>query len=138
MAISKANIKKIKSLHQSKFRKEEGLFIVEGKKSVEEAIASGWKILYLLTTDADSATGSMECITESEMQQISCLSSPSPFLAVVQIPSPQLVECCGKILYLDGVRDPGNLGTIIRTADWLGWNNGIQRRFKAQWEAFLK
>jgi TrmH family RNA methyltransferase len=122
MAISKANIKKIKSLHNSKFRKEERLFIVEGRKSVEEAMSSGWKILHLLTTESENVTSKMEMISEIEMQQISCLSSPSSYLAVVQIPLPTLFDCTGKILYLDGVRDPGNLGTIIRTADWLGWN----------------
>ncbi len=122
MAISKANIKKIKSLHQSKFRKEERLFIVEGKKSVEEAINSGLKILHLLTTDSSSVSPKMELISEVEMAQISCMSTPSSYLAVVHMPLTQPMDFSGKILYLDGVRDPGNLGTIIRTADWLGWS----------------
>lgn len=123
MPISKALLKKIRSLQQSKFRIEERAFVIEGKKSVDEAIQSGWKVLHCFTTDAQSASSKMELISDLEMNQISGMSSPSPFIAVMEIPELYLDESASKILYLDGVRDPGNLGTIIRTADWLGWKN---------------
>jgi TrmH family RNA methyltransferase len=123
MPISKAIIKKIRSLHQSKFRQLENAFVVEGKKSVDEAIQSGWKILHCYTTDSNLNQKDSEIISEMEMSQISMLSSPSPYLAVMEIPSMELQSNANKVLYLDGVRDPGNLGTIIRTADWLGWKN---------------
>jgi TrmH family RNA methyltransferase len=125
MPISKAIIKKIKSLHQAKFRKVENAFFVEGKKSVEEALQSGWKVLYAYTTESNLSSGNMELITELEMAQISSLSTPSNFLAVMEIPQMALAENSNKVLYLDGVRDPGNLGTILRTADWLGWKNVV-------------
>jgi TrmH family RNA methyltransferase len=123
MPISKAIIKKIRSLHQSKFRQLEKAFVVEGKKSVDEAIQSGWKILHCYTTDSNLNQKEFEIISEMEMSQISMLSSPSPYLAVMGIPTLELQGNANKVLYLDGVRDPGNLGTIIRSADWLGWKN---------------
>ncbi len=110
-------------MHQSKFRHLENAFVVEGKKSVEEALNSGWKVLYCYTTDESLVSAKFEIISEVEMSQISALSSPSAFLAVLSIPSLQLDNDATKVLYLDGVRDPGNLGTLIRTADWLGWTN---------------
>lgn len=123
MPISKAIIKKIRSLHQSKYRNLENAFVVEGKKSVEEALNSGWKVLHSYTTDESCATSKLELISEMEMSQISALSSPSAFLAVLSIPILKLADDATKVLYLDGLRDPGNLGTLIRTADWLGWTN---------------
>jgi len=123
MPISKALLKKIRSLQQSKFRTAERAFVIEGKKSVDEAIQSGWKVLHCFTTDPQSASSKMELISDLEMNQISGMSSPSPFLAVMEIPELSLDERVSKCLYLDGVRDPGNLGTIIRSADWLGWKN---------------
>ena len=123
MPISKALLKKIRSLQQSKFRTAERAFVIEGKKSVDEAIQSGWKVLHCFTTDPQSASSKMELISDLEMNQISGMSSPSPFLAVMEIPELSVDESVSKCLYLDGVRDPGNLGTIIRSADWLGWKN---------------
>lgn len=123
MPISKALLKKIRSLQQSKFRMAERAFVIEGKKSVDEAIQSGWKVLHCFTTDPQSASSKMELISDLEMIQISGMSSPSPFLAVMEIPELSVDDRVSKCLYLDGVRDPGNLGTIIRTADWLGWKN---------------
>ena len=123
MPISKALLKKIRSLQQSKFRTAERAFVIEGKKSVDEAIQSGWKVLHCFTTDPQSASSKMELISDLEMNQISGMSSPSPFLAVMEIPKLSVDDRVSKCLYLDGVRDPGNLGTIIRSADWLGWKN---------------
>ena len=111
--ISKTEIKEIRSLSQKKFRDSSGLFIVEGEKMVEEALRSGFKV--------ESVYRESEIGTEA-MQRISLLSSPSPVLAVVrqkkcaEPPS----EISDLVLALDAVRDPGNLGTIIRIADWFG------------------
>jgi TrmH family RNA methyltransferase len=123
MPISKAQIKRIKSLHQSKFRASEGLFLVEGKKGVEEALASSWRIRSVYSTQAEWCDNhkSAEWINIQEMQQISALNSPSEHLACVEMKETEQVLMEDKILYLDGIRDPGNLGAIIRSAHWFGW-----------------
>lgn len=110
--LTNAEIKRIKSLKEKKFRDEYGQFTVEGEKLVEEALCSGFKV---------SAVYRTEEIGEDAMSRMSLLSSPSPVLAVVEKPSPKgLVLERGLYLGLDAVRDPGNMGTIIRLADWFG------------------
>ncbi len=120
-SVSNNEIKRIKALQQKKFRDETGLFIVEGEKMVEEARKSRFKVekVYL-----------REEIGEESMKRISALSSPSPALAVVHKPDDIYVEDVstlsslfsegGLYLALDTIRDPGNLGTILRIADWFG------------------
>ena len=117
-ALSANKIKFIRSLAQKKFRDEHGLFIAEGEKIVSEALASGYKVREVYRAEEIGR----EC-----MERISCLSSPSPVLAVVEKPNftpDRILENLSgrKPLYLalDGVKDPGNLGTIIRVADWFG------------------
>ncbi len=119
-ALSANKIKFIRSLSQKKFRDEYGLFIAEGEKLVAEALASGYKVKEVYY---EKEIG-REC-----MERISTLSSPSPVLAVIEKPQftpdntlSSLSGCAGQPLYLalDGVKDPGNLGTIIRVADWFG------------------
>jgi TrmH family RNA methyltransferase len=114
--LSAKDIKRIKSLGQKKFRDLEGAFVVEGEKLVREAEQSGFRILERYSV-AD--------IGEAAMERISQLSSPSPVLAVVEKPAAWDKVCAdvpapGLYLALDGIRDPGNLGTILRTADWFG------------------
>ena len=110
--ITTAEIKYIKSLSQKKFRDCEGLFVVEGEKLVQEALDSGFEVEKVYRK---------EDIGEAAMARISALSSPSPVLAVVKQPSrPFKVPGQGLYLALDGIRDPGNLGTILRIADWFG------------------
>ena len=113
--ISTAEIKYIKSLSQKKFRDEEGLFVVEGEKLVAEALDSSFEVLKVYRR---------EDIGESAMARISGLSSPSPALAIVRKPLSvsDLPSVPGRGLYLalDGIRDPGNMGTILRIADWFG------------------
>lgn len=114
-------IKKVKSLQQKKFRDESGLFVVEGEKMVDEAVRSGFKIEMVYRRDE---------IGEEAMKRISSLASPSPVLAVVRKPEdiyvddPSSLEALmasgGLFLALDTIRDPGNLGTILRIADWFG------------------
>ncbi len=111
--LSKGDIKFIHSLSQKKFREETGLFIVEGEKMVAEAIESDFVVERVLYMDE---------IGEESMSRISLLSSPSPALAVLhqkRETTVQLIED-GLYLALDSVRDPGNLGTILRIADWFG------------------
>ncbi len=119
--ISNNEIKMIKSLQQKKFRDESGLFIVEGEKMVEEALSSHFTVKGVYRKDE---------IGEEAMKRISALSSPSPALAIVQKPSELYVSDAddvaglwaegGLYLALDSIRDPGNLGTILRIADWFG------------------
>lgn len=109
-------IKAIKALGTKKGRDEAGLFVVEGEKMVQEALASDFKVRAVYRRDE---------IGEKAMERISSLSSPSPVLAVVEKPSagvfaPASIPSKGLFLALDTIRDPGNLGTILRTADWFG------------------
>jgi len=112
--ITAAEIKFVKSLSQKKFRDSEGLFVVEGEKMVAEALASGFEVERVYRR---------EDIGESAMARISALSSPSPALALVRRPADlenASLPSTGLFLALDGIRDPGNLGTILRIADWFG------------------
>ena len=110
--ISVREIKQVKALSLKKQRDETGLFVVEGEKLVGEALRSGFEVVSLWRRDE---------IGEEAMARMSSLSSPSPVLAVLRqkAPTPPPV---GKGLYLalDAIRDPGNLGTILRIADWFG------------------
>lgn len=119
--ISNNEIKRVKALQQKKFRDETGLFTVEGEKMVDEAVASPFKVENIYRR---------EDIGEDAMKRISALSSPSPVLAVVRKPEDIYIYEVGKLtsllskgglyLALDTIRDPGNLGTILRIADWFG------------------
>ena len=117
--VSNNEIKLVKSLAQKKYRDLHGLFVVEGEKMVAEARSSGFAVekVYLQSE-----------IGENAMSRLSLMSSPSPALAVLRKPSDITIEDVegyrlpdkGLFLVLDGIRDPGNLGTIIRIADWFG------------------
>ena len=117
--LSANKIKYIRSLGQKKFRDEYGLFVAEGEKIVAEAKASGYHIEEIYHADE---------IGSETMSRISNLSSPSPVLAVIRKPEFRTEDILdhltpqtrGLFLALDGVKDPGNLGTIIRVADWFG------------------
>lgn len=110
--ITNSEIRQIRSLREKKFRDESGLFVVEGEKMVAEAQKSSFSVVRVLRA---------EDIGEAAMSRISQCSTPSPVLAVVEKPAPSPVEIGhGLYLALDSVRDPGNLGTIIRIADWFG------------------
>lgn len=112
MSISKAEIKLVRALREKKFRDEYGQFVVEGEKMVQEALKSDFEVLKVWRKDE---------IGEEAMKRISSFSTPSPVLALVKRPeSREPVLDKGLYLALDSVRDPGNLGTIIRIADWFG------------------
>ena len=121
MELTHAQIKMIRSLKDKKFRDEYGLFVVEGEKLVREALDSSYKV---------ESVYRIEEIGENVMSRISLCATPSPVLALVRIPADRMRSdrsSCGKCgisgglcLALDSVRDPGNMGTILRVADWFG------------------
>lgn len=113
VVLAKSEIRQIRSLSQKKFRDQTGLFVVEGEKLVREALYSSFEVVKICRADE---------IGEEAMSRITMLSSPSPVLAVVRRPEPsgRKPEPSELSLALDSVRDPGNLGTIIRIADWFG------------------
>lgn len=121
MSISANEIKRVRSLSDKKFRDRYGLFCVEGEKMVDEALRSGFDVETVYRKDE---------IGEEQMGRISSLSSPSPALAVVRKPQDINLSSdaalsgtlgqSGLYLALDSIRDPGNLGTILRVADWFG------------------
>jgi RNA methyltransferase, TrmH family len=123
MQASKNDIKFVRSLGQKKFRQESQCFIAEGLKLVQEALKSDWTIVSIYTTDDDFAMANAQAIRVStnEMESMTQLNSPSPYLVVLRMPSFDLeLTSLPRICILDGIQDPGNLGTIIRTADWFG------------------
>lgn len=110
MSLSTAQIKLVRSLREKKFRDREGLFVVEGEKMVAEALSSGLEVVAVYRTEE---------VGEALMQRLSALSSPPPAIAVLRKPSdsPE-IHPEGLCLALDSVRDPGNMGTIMRLSDW--------------------
>jgi len=134
--LSKSQISLIKSLQQKKFRREHGLFVAEGHKSVIEFVASGYQVQTIYHTPAAGAKLhnlskkiKLVEISTGDLQKLSSLTTPQEILAILSIPQqavPQQEQLRQKFtLVLDGVQDPGNMGTIIRTADWFGVANII-------------
>lgn len=121
--VSKNQIKLITSLQQKKFRQLHKLFIAEGVKVIQELLDSNFVLEHLYVTESifESLNNeSKTVITESELKKISCLSTPNNCLALFAIPETEKPLESGLIVALDAVRDPGNLGTIIRLCDWFG------------------
>jgi TrmH family RNA methyltransferase len=124
----KLKIKYIQTLGQKKFREEEGVFIAEGPKLVTELLQMDNVVVKELFALEDWIRENQEVlgqtpvteITVSELERISGLTTPNKVLAIVeQFDKPGTIETAGKIsLVLDNIQDPGNLGTIIRIADW--------------------
>lgn len=127
--ITKNTIKRVASLRQQKFRKELGLFIAEGRKTVSELLLSGFEIDGLFATQAfldncETPFPQAETVSEVQMQQMSALDTPPGLLAVAKIPErQQLSESARFMLALDGITNPGNMGTMLRTAEWFGIRN---------------
>lgn len=120
--LSKNEIKDIQSLRHKKFRREAGRFTVEGPKIVEELIALvPQKMRAVYATEEWPAPPGAQVmrIPHATLEKISQLATPNQVVAVVEDFDSQPPES-GRILYLDGIQDPGNLGTIIRIADWFG------------------
>ncbi|HDZ07043.1 hypothetical protein LCGC14_0286150 [marine sediment metagenome] len=121
--VVKSELKLIKSLQQKKCRNEHGLFVVEGKKTVEEVLNSKMEVYKLFVVDSNKLeVGDVPSysISNKELSQISSLKNPNGYLGVFHIPKSTDKILSDWILVLDGVQDPGNLGTIIRLCDWFG------------------
>ncbi len=128
--ISLKQIKFVKSLQQQKFRKEHRLFVAEGSTLVMDLLGGRFKAeaIYAME-DWVKQSGQyplvsaekLFIVSPKEMQRMSGMKTPAPLMAVFSIPDTS-IEIPGNslVLVLDGIRDPGNLGTIIRTADWFG------------------
>lgn len=124
MALTKADFQLVRSLSDKQARIQSGLFVAEGDKLVGEIVASTeWPIHRLFVTEGSSVhTPKAEIVTPKEMERLSALKSAPRSLALVRIPERRatMPEDGELVLCLDEVQDPGNLGTIIRTADWYG------------------
>lgn len=127
--LSKAALKLIKSLELKKYRKESGLFVAEGGKTVNDLIDCGFKAEKIFATKewiaSNKLSGKTEAVEVSseEMKRASFLRTPQGILALFRQPAHQAdVDLPAErlCLALDDVQDPGNLGTIIRIADWFG------------------
>ncbi|MGY5849917.1 TrmH family RNA methyltransferase [Salegentibacter sp. F14] len=123
--VSKSQIKLIRSLAQKKYRLKNAMFIVEGEKSIEEFLSSRFELVRLYTTTDCFEEDELktEIISEAELGKISQLKNPQTALAIFKIPKQERCRTKDLVLALDGVRDPGNLGTIIRLCDWFGIQN---------------
>ena len=126
--ISKNLISQIRLLHHKKHRDEQQFFIVEGVKSCVETLQSNFEVVHSFATNRFSVSNmefsDIQLISEKEMERISCLSTAPEILCIVKKPQYNLNDLDEEkpLLVLDTIRDPGNLGTIIRTADWFGFN----------------
>lgn len=135
--LSRQQIKFINSLYQKKFRKEHQCFIAEGSKLVEELLQSRFNCTGVFATGTWIAKNQkllnlkqVECleVNESELQRISSLTTPNQALATFSIAQKTFEPGTAQhevVLMLDDLNDPGNLGTILRTADWFGINHVI-------------
>lgn len=128
--MTRQQLKRIQSLQYKKFRKAHGLFIVEGLKMVQELLRSQFIVEHLIVSQSwknENAnttfdTSAAEVISDKEYKPLSNFTTPPGILAVARIPenTPASFEIEELVLVLDGVSDPGNMGTIIRTAEWFG------------------
>jgi TrmH family RNA methyltransferase len=127
--LSKNDIKNIKSLEQKKFRTEKGLFIAQGHKLVGELLGKFECVLLAATSDWMQTRRSIpaarvETVTPDELKRASLQQAPQDVLAVFRIPQDSTTlsaaASANLVLALDDVQDPGNLGTIVRIADWFG------------------
>ncbi len=120
--MTKAEIQFIRSLDDKRAREEAGLFVAEGEKLVRELLASDFRVAKVYCTQG--GFGDMtERATVKDMERASRLKTPTDCLALVEIPRRTFVPASlkGRLsLALDGVQNPGNMGTIIRLADWFG------------------
>ncbi len=132
--LSKNQLKLVRSLELKKNRKKEGLFVAEGPKVVGDLLRAGFAPHSIFSTNPAYLSsnlpslqggdgGRLLLITDDELRKLSFLQHPQEVLALFEIPSlPSLQGGAGGrlLLALDGIQDPGNLGTIIRIADWFG------------------
>ena len=126
--VSKNQIKLISSLHQKKYRIAHQLFIAEGVKGINELLQSNFELEHLYVTIDEFRTVSptqKTVISDADLKKISALTTPNTCLAVFKIPKEKSVLNKGLIVALDTIRDPGNMGTILRLCDWFGINQVV-------------
>ena len=128
--LTRTEIQRLRSLREKRHREELGFFIVEGAKVVGELLAAGLTFAELFATpDWPAPTGvSVRRISPDEMAKISHFPTPSEVLAVGRVERRALPACGlarGLTLALDGVQDPGNVGTLIRIADWFAFDRVV-------------
>ncbi|MDA9985235.1 RNA methyltransferase, partial [Flavobacteriaceae bacterium] len=117
--ITKKELKSISSLRLKKNRKELGQFVAEGTKTVEALIESGLAPSALYATQ-ESDLHQVTLVGQKDMERMTLLKNASPMLGLFSIPSEPSLPTMGRVLVLDAIADPGNLGTIIRLCDWFG------------------
>ncbi len=143
--LSKSKIKLVKSLEWRKFRDKEGLFVAEGPKVVSELMTK-WNPIYVVAleswaeahSDALSTAKEYDIVSDDMLKRCSLQSSPQDVLALFPLPCREWIapkattlsqgqqvpasnpDGFGLCLALDGIQDPGNMGTIVRAADWFG------------------
>ena len=123
--VSKSQIKLITSLGQKKYRQKNGLFVAEGIKVIRELLNSDFRLDKLFASEAifDVSKDQFVLTEERDLKKISFLKTPQTALGLFKIPQQNLGVLEDLTVALDGVRDPGNLGTIIRLCDWFGVKN---------------
>jgi len=120
--LTKSQIKLITSLKQKKFRIQHQLFVVEGVKVVQEFLNSNYELVAIFAVEDRYSQYNQKftLVDSKELAKISGFSTPNKVLATFKIPSPLTVNWSFLTVALDGINDPGNLGTIIRLCDWFG------------------
>lgn len=122
--VSKSQIKLITSLARKKYRNQHQLFLVEGIKGINEFLESPYQLHSLFTTEDvfETDRNRIQHVDFSDLKKLSQLTTPQTAVAVFYMNQPEKPVYKGITLALDGIRDPGNLGTIIRLCDWFGVN----------------
>lgn len=120
--LTKSQIKLITSLKQKKFRNQHQLFVVEGVKVVEEFLNSDYELeaIFALEDRYSQYNRKFTLVDSKELAKISGFSTPNKVVATFKTPSSLAVNWSSLVVALDGINDPGNLGTIVRLCDWFG------------------
>lgn len=130
-------IKKLSKLNSKKYREESGLFLAEGEHLAEMVYASSYEVESILMTEEyyvknpDKFSGEIILVPESIMAKIADAKTPQGVLAVVKMPEEVKGLTCGRYIYCDNLQDPGNVGTVIRTADAFSFSGVILSRGSA-------
>jgi TrmH family RNA methyltransferase len=142
--VSNIRIKQLRSLHQKKGRLAAGLFLAEGSRIVADLLATGFPMVEIFALPAwleeneflfEGLSVPVHLLKEKELNQLSELSTPQEVIACCKIPESKLpvIESGKLVLVLDSIRDPGNMGTLIRLADWFGLAGVVASSDSVEW-----